>query len=225
MKNNFFDVYIDNYQKVTQKNLNFFSKSRNFFYECKIEIIKKKIFFPEKILDFGSGIGLGTKLFLKYFPKSKIFAFDVSKKSLNFLKKKNPNINVKRDAVFKNCYDLITVFGVFHHIPQRERSKNLKLLFKLLKKNGKIFIFEHNPYNPITRYIVNNCPYDKGVKLIYLNEFIELSQKNNYQIIDKGYCLIFPEFLGFLRKFENLVKWLPFGGQYYLELSKKESEN
>lgn len=222
MKNSIFDSYIKNYKDITQKNLNFFSKSRNFFYQCKIEIIKKKIFLPNKILDFGSGIGLGTKLFLKYFPKSEIFAFDVSKKSLNFLKKKIPTINIKRDIVFKNRYDLITVFGVFHHIPPIERSKNLKLLFKLLKNNGKIFIFEHNPYNPITRYIVNNCPYDEGVKLIYLNELGELAKKNNFKIIDKGYCLIFPELLGIFRKYEHLTKWLPLGGQYYIELSKND---
>ena len=68
---------------------------------------------------------------------------------------------------------------------------------------------------------MNNCPYDIGVKLIAMKNFIKISTQNNFKIIDKGYCLFFPEFLKFLRKYEYLLKWLPLGGQYYIELSKK----
>lgn len=222
MKKDIFDDYVYSYELITQKNLFFFNKKRKYFDQYKIDIIKKKISTPDKILDFGSGIGLATSLFIRNFKKSKIFAFDTSKKSLEFLKKKNPKININKINVFKNKYDLITVFGVFHHIPVKKRIKNLKLLFSLLKSSGKIFIFEHNPYNPITRNIVNNCPYDIGVKLITMKNFIKISRQNNFKIIDKGYCLFFPEFLKFFRKYEYFLKWLPLGGQYYIELSKKD---
>jgi len=222
IKKDIFDDYVHSYELITQKNLFFFNKKRKYFDQYKIDIIKKKISTPGKILDFGSGIGLATSLFIRNFRKSKIFAFDTSKKSLEFLKRKNPKININKINVFKNKYDLITVFGVFHHIPVKKRIKNLKLLFSLLKSSGKIFIFEHNPYNPITRNIVNNCPYDIGVKLIAMKNFIKISRQNNFKIIDKGYCLFFPEFLKFFRKYEYFLKWLPLGGQYYIELSKKD---
>ena len=51
MKNNFFDVYIGNYKKVTQKNLNFFSKSTS---PCLAIIVPTPIANPIKLLTIDS---------------------------------------------------------------------------------------------------------------------------------------------------------------------------
>ena len=37
----------------------------------------------------------------------------------------------------------------------------MKTLFQRLVPGGIIVIFERNPFNPVTRKIVNTCPYDR----------------------------------------------------------------
>ncbi len=35
----------------------------------------------------------------------------------------------------------------------------------VLKKKGRVYIFEHNPYNPVTRYLVATCEFDRDAVL------------------------------------------------------------
>lgn len=47
---------------------------------------------------------------------------------------------------------------VFHHIDQREHAALLRELLRVLASGGIALVYEHNPYNPITRHAVNTCP-------------------------------------------------------------------
>jgi trans-aconitate methyltransferase len=67
----------------------------------------------------------------------------------------------------QNKYDLIFSEGVFHHIPHDEHKNLLMELFALLNPNGKLVVWEHNPLNPFTRKIVNDCTFDQDAVLIY----------------------------------------------------------
>ena len=42
----------------------------------------------------------------------------------------------------------------------------MKTLYQRLAPGGAIVIFENNPFNPVTRKIVNDCPYDKDAILL-----------------------------------------------------------
>lgn len=220
-----FDNYVEDYEELTNKNLRFFNKSRNYFDSYKIEIAKEIYKTPKKVLDFGCGIGLCIPFIKKNFSKSDIYATDTSEKSLNYLSKKYHDINIlKTDELYnhKNYFDLIIIVGVFHHIIKKERRNLMKEIKSLLKNRGKFIIFEHNPYNFVTRKLVKMCPYDDGVELIKMNELKEIINTSNLKIFDKGFTLFFPSILDFLRKFEKYLKFLPFGGQYYIAGFKDE---
>jgi hypothetical protein len=49
---------------------------------------------------------------------------------------------------------------VFHHIEPEFRPKAIRDISELLRERGNIFIFEHNPFNPITNYLVKTCIFD-----------------------------------------------------------------
>ena len=36
----------------------------------------------------------------------------------------------------------------------------------MLKPGGMLFVFEHNPLNPLTRHAVNTCVFDENAHLI-----------------------------------------------------------
>ena len=222
-----FDEYVENYEDLTNENLRFFNKSRNYFDSYKIEIAKKIYENPEKILDFGSGVGLCIPFIKKIFPKSDIYATDTSEKSLEYLSKKYQNVNILKSNNLnnhKNYFDLIIIVGVFHHVLKKDRLNLMKEIKSLLNEKGKLIIFEHNPYNFVTKKIVKMCPYDKGVELIKMRELKETIIQSKIEINDCGYTLFFPSFLYFLRKFEKYLKSLPLGGQYYIAGVKNEKK-
>ena len=216
-KNINFDDYAKDYIKITQTNLNFFNKTRDYFDSYKVKITKNIFKSPEKILDYGCGIGLCIPYLKNEYPTSKIYGTDLSIESLKIAKKNNPYLNTINLSELQNYkFDLIFVAGVFHHIDKSERNKIFSKIKKSLNLGGGIIIFEHNPRNFITKKLVSKCEYDQGVDLIFFQELLYYFKYNNLKIFDSGYTLFFPSFLKFFRKYEFLLKKLFLGGQYYI---------
>ena len=92
----------------------------------------------------------------------------------------------------------------------------MKRLESLLTKGGRLFVFEHNPFNPMTRRMVATCPFDEDAELItYRNMKRLVGESGGLQILAAGYCLFFPQSLSGLRPLEKFLRWLPAGGQYF----------
>lgn len=92
----------------------------------------------------------------------------------------------------------------------------------MLKQNGVAYIFEHNPYNPVTKYIVRNCAWDTDAILLNMKESVELMKFAKFEISEKNYTLFFPKSLNSLRFLETYISKIPMGGQYYVKGIKKE---
>ena len=117
-------------------------------------------------------------------------------------------------------FDLIFVALVFHHIEPELRSKVINDISDLLQKGGNIFIFEHNPYNPVTSYLVNTCIFDADAVLLKNGELCKLLIEAKLSINASRYTLFFPSFLQKLRFIEPMLGYLPLGGQYFISATK-----
>lgn len=219
-----FDEYADYYEDLLSEQLNFFNRNREYFSEYKVALAAANCRQPiEKILDFGCGIGLSLPYLQKYFCHAQLFATDISEKSLSYVRDKFVNVTIlKDDAVDDHSFDMIFVTGVFHHLPVRQRSQVMERLSDWLISNGKLFVFEHNPYNPVTQHLVSSCPFDRDVELISLGGMKQLVKNvGRLEDVAAGYCLFFPQILRDLRPLEKFLRWLPLGGQYFVVGSKK----
>ncbi len=218
-----FDEYADQYEKLLQGQLEFFSKDRGYFSSYKVALVKEHCPIQQKsILDFGCGIGLSLPFLTEYFPSAKVFATDLSERSLAHVELNFPEVTVLPDEELEgNAYDIIFVSGVFHHVPADQRIAVMKKLAGLLTTGGRLFVFEHNPFNPVTRRMVATCPFDEDAELItYRNMRRLVSGAGGLQIPFAGYCLFFPQSLSSLRPLEKFLHWLPGGGQYFVVGSK-----
>lgn len=121
--------------------------------EVEPDLIKKLPIKEEfKMLDLGGGPGTYSILFLKNFPKSKIFLFDLSE-VIEMNKKRLPK-EVLKDKRFKmisgdflknpigSDYDYIWLSSIIHSLGEKEIEKLIKKCSNALKKDGKIFVLD-----------------------------------------------------------------------------------
>lgn len=223
-----FDNYSLNYRDVLKKSLGYFGKNDEFFDKLKLFYIEKwaiKYSEVKDILEFGCGIGKLASLLAKKFPHANVYGYDQSKKSLAVAKEeniRNKNISFGDELLEIKKFDLIVISNVFHHIPHKERVPTLTFLKELLKGKGKIIIFEHNPLNPLTCFIVKICPFDVDAELISRYKFIKTAKSCNLKVINKMYILFTPWSLTIFRCLERFLHQIPLGAQYMLLLEKKE---
>ena len=219
-----FDNFTDNYDELLNKETHFFSSNADYFAEYKIKILRNIVKFPvNRILEYGCGIGRNIPHLQKYFPNTEIIGTDISKDSIIYAKNSNPEVEfmVEQDNLNIGRFDLIFIAGVFHHLLIEDREKIIDTVKKRINNVGSICIFEHNPYNLLTRKIVNDCPYDSDAILIKMHEMKYLLKNSNFEIDKFGYCLFIPPKLSYLLFLENILTWLPLGGQYWILASVK----
>lgn len=218
-----FDDYADRYEQMLQDQLAFFSNDRGYFSEYKVDLARSICKpSPQRVLDFGCGIGLSLPYLQRYFSEARIFASDLSRKSLEYVQQHWPEVAVLRDdELDAQSFDLIFISGVVHHVPPEQRKPLFERLGRLLAPQGRLIVFDHNPFNPVTRHMVSTCPFDEDAVLLRLSDMKRLVRGSaRLSVKESGYCLFFPQGLRFLRPTERLMTWLPMGGQYFVMAQK-----
>ncbi|TFH44545.1 MAG: class I SAM-dependent methyltransferase [Lysobacterales bacterium] len=216
-----FDDYTENYNQLLNEGTRFFSSSEEYFARYKIELVRQNVHSPVgRLLEYGCGIGRNIPFLQHAFPNSTIVGSDISGASLEIARRDITGVeffledgNVDPTSPF----DLIFVAGVFHHVPVARRVEVAETLFDRLSPGGQLFVFEHNPLNPITRRIVNNCPYDEDAVLLMQSELKRILRDAALIVEHMAYCLFIPPRLSALSRLENWLGWLPLGGQYWIQ--------
>ena len=85
----------------------------------------------------------------------------------------------------------------------------------MLRPGGWLVIFEHNPVNPVTRYIVATCEFDKNAVLIPAGRLRACEKVAGFTKVEVKYTGFFPGALRVLRPVEPYLSALPVGAQYY----------
>ncbi len=219
-----FDNFSKNYNDLLQsqhKNMGDISYYSKYKVDILTTIVKKES--KLNILEFGCGIGRNLPFLENCFKNSSIYGFDISSKSLDIASNANPNIDFLNSSDldnYKNFFDLIFIAGVYHHIPTKERTDVSKQIYNLLNIHGKVVVFEHNPYNPITMKMVNTCEFDRDAVVLRKKELINIFLKNNFSYEKSSYTLFLPPKLKMFSFIEKYLSWFPLGGQYYIVIKK-----
>lgn len=226
MKNNAeFDRFAKDYRTIHQENIKITGEDPDFFAKYKVDIVAKRCkklkFAPRNILDYGAGIGNSIPHFQTVLPEAQLFCLDISRESLKIAEQNHPGAarfiladdtipleNGSMDIVFCAC--------VFHHIQRERYDSILKEIHRVLAQNAILFIFEHNPYNPLTVHAVNTCPLDVDARLIQARRLARFLKKAGFHKVLTRYTLFFPHCLRRLRPIEPFLSHIPLGGQYYL---------
>ena len=176
---------------------------------------------PIRILNFGCGIGNSEPYLARWFPHAEIYSVDISKESIERALQRTQGLPRVHLSVFDGVhlpypgpFDVILIAGVLHHIAPDIRSDVLHRLHGALGGGGHVFVFEHNPWNPVTRRVVQDCSFDMDAKLVSSRQARRLLQAVGFERLDIRYIVFFPSMLAALLPMERFLRWLPAGAQY-----------
>lgn len=175
-----------------------------------------------RFLDYGCGPGRLTERFHEYLGAKSVYTgFDVDAASLAEARRLCGDRfrflgAPERDSLAPGQFEIVFASGVFHHIPPAERTAVLNFLRELLAPDGAIVVWEHNPANPFTRWVVSKCAFDEDAVLIPPGELRGLFHRAGLQVVRRDYTTFFPGFLGPLLMLEKFLRGVPLGGQYVM---------
>ena len=221
-----FDKFAEEYRSAHAQNIRISGEEPDYFARYKIDEVARRWRgmgrpAPAAVLDFGTGIGNSLPYLKSAFPAAKLTGLDVSEKSLEVAAQRCPGAAelVRYDGgvppLPEASFDLVFSACVFHHIDADEHVHLLASLKKLLKPGGVMAIFEHNPVNPVTRYIVATCPFDENAVLIPAGDFVRKQRQAGFAKVEAAYTGFFPGSLKALRPLERFMTAIPVGAQYY----------
>jgi SAM-dependent methyltransferase len=212
-----FDDFSHDYQSLLAEQLGFFEADSGYFAEYKARLARQLVGSePSLILDFGCGVGRTVKFLQRYFPGSRVVGTDISEHSLAVARQENPGAAFWpwRDLPADLRFDLVFAANVFHHIAPGRRTGAMEFCARRLSAAGHLVVFEHNPYNPVTRYLVARCPFDRDAQLLTRRQVIGLARSAGLRVMRAAYTLFLPAALSKLRGLEPYLAGLPLGGQH-----------
>ena len=110
--------------------------------------------------------------------------------------------------------DLAIISAVLHHVPVDERAAVYAELHRVLRPGGHLVVFEHNPLNPVTRYVVAHTEIDRNAILLRAGEVCGALRRTGFDKMRTQYLMFFPPRLSALAGIEAALGWMPMGAQY-----------
>lgn len=217
-----FDQFTPEYDRFLSKSLVATGETREYFAQRRIDWTMKCSFqlgvTSRRILDFGCGDGSSAILLAAKFQAERVIGVDVSSVSIVNARNSNGSDVVSflttDDWTPDGTMDLAYVNGVFHHIDPPNRQEFLLAIRRALRPKGIFALWENNPWNPGTRYVMSQCEFDANAMPITPPQARAMLSKAGFKVLQTDFLFFFPRSLRALRGTEDWLRRIPLGGQY-----------
>lgn len=216
-----FDEYATNYDEALAMGLSLTGESKDYYAAGRVAWLATRLaargYVVCSVLDFGCGTGSGVPFLFDGLGAQRVHGVDVSAASLETARAEHARVGATFamiDEPVGPTFDLAFCNGVFHHIPVAERHRAAAYVHDALVPGGLFALWENNPWNPGTRYIMRRVPFDRDAITLTPPETRRLLRNAGFDIVRTDFLFLFPRALRVLRPLERLVASLPLGGQY-----------
>jgi 2-polyprenyl-3-methyl-5-hydroxy-6-metoxy-1,4-benzoquinol methylase len=209
-----FDAFARDYRDVLDGSVG----SAAYFADTKAAWLVRRlgVDFAGRVLDYGCGVGLLAAAIARALPQTTLTGFDVSQDSLGAvpaeLRGKHRFVGQLEEVGGE--FDVCVLANVLHHVPVGERDGLLADLAARLRPGGTLAIFEHNPWNPATRWVVAHCPFDGDAILLRSRESCQRLRRAGLRDVERAYLAFLPPFLQRFAHLDAHLPHLPLGAQY-----------
>ena len=118
------------------------------------------------------------------------------------------------------AFDVVTMSNVLHHVEPASRPPAVRELLRIVRPGGMVVVFEHNPCNPLTRWIVARAPIDANAELLSSAACVQLLRGAGAVRCEAAYILFFPPRFRRLWALERFLSAVPVGAQYVVTATR-----
>ena len=219
-----FDGVADRYSETIDESLGRFGASHDFFTRHKARLIARLLAAQGRdpaamdLLDVGCGIGQIHDLIGPTFRS--VTGVDVSSASIEQAQARFPEYRYlaydgDRLPFADAGFDMAMAICVFHHVPPAQWQALAADMLRVLRPGGLVLVIEHNPWNPVTRRIVNTCPIDRDAVLLTRGTTVDLFRKAGAARVTARSVLSIPPRGEALMTLDGWFGLLPLGAQYW----------
>jgi len=221
-----FDTYGESYDEVMKKSIGFMGQKHDYYTQAKADCILdvlQRLHDGDtrelKVLDVGCGVGK-TDGFL--FPGlGELAGVDISPVSIEQARRENPQVHYEsydgKSLPFADgTFDAAFLICVLHHVVPAAREALLREVRRILRPGGVLLIFEHNPFNPLTRLVVARCEFDRDAQLLSRHLSARILEETGVPVFEQRYILVSPFRLKGAGWVEYKCRRIPLGAQYYV---------
>ena len=224
-----FDQFADTYDQDLERALASTGEDKNYYAEGRARFLAGCLealgVASRTVLDYGCGIGGNSDLLVQVLSAQELTGVDLSVRSVARARELNsaPHLRFATLGEFRPAGDMDLAYsnGVFHHIPPAERAGAAQWVRDALRPGGVFALWENNPWNPGTRYVMSNCVFDRDAIMLSPPETRRVLRQAGFEVLRTDSLFYFPHSLCWLRWMEPGFRWLPLGGQYQVLARKK----
>ena len=215
---------LENYDQLVADPVKDFFAARNyeFFVRLKTDLVEaaaRRCFGPGassrlRVLDIGCGTGVMLRVLSGIFPDA--WACDPSQAMVSRAGERAVVMPDPARMPFDDAsFDIALSACVYHHIPQELHARHMVDVRRILRPGGLFMVFEHNPYNPLTRMIVRRCPLDESAELLPAREVRTRMRAAGFTNVRTRYYMFLPQAVySWARALEAVFSVTALGGQY-----------
>lgn len=177
------------------------------------------------VLDVGCGIGLVEKRLSPYL--NRVIGVDLGLDTLRHAERDVPHAGfIAYDGLRlpfgDGAFDAAFAICVMHHVKPGDWNSLVREIARVVRVGGKVMIFEHNPWNPVTRRVVQRCEFDRDAVLLPASTTARLLRDTSlFEAPSTRFLFFFPWLGRVWRKIEQFLRWLPIGAQYVTSASRR----
>jgi len=224
-----FDGFADTYEETINSAIAFAGQEHSFYIDIKREHILRLALrhFGDTgrldVLDLGCGLGA-------YHPGlegkfRELHGVDVSTHSVELAALRHPFVHYStfdgRTLPYGDGqFSVVFTICVMHHVPPAQWKAFVAEMHRVTAPGGLALVFEHNPYNPATQYVVKTCDIDRDAVLLTPGKLRRMFAEAGFVDVRTRTIITVPPAGKVLAGLDSLLGHLPFGAQYYLEATK-----
>ncbi len=222
-----FDQFAADYEQCCQRGLDLSGEDKNYFAQGRISWMrswlgKHDVAPPERVVDFGCGVGDVSSFLAEMIPTAKVIGVDVSRRCIEKAARQFSSDRVTFCHVdeLEPGHDLVHCNGVIHHVLPANRPSVFQQMTSALRPGGLLLLYENNPLNVGTHLVMRRIPFDRDARMIWHRGVMGLCRRAGLVVRDVVFLFYFPRFAARLRPLEKYLMRLPFGAQYAVVAEK-----
>jgi SAM-dependent methyltransferase len=219
-----FDPYRASYREAVERSIAFARTELDFFTRAKVRallaLVAQRVGDPSRLsfLDVGCGPG-ETDRFLEG-RVGRLTGVDVASRLVDVAQEQNPWAEYRAIRPGEplpyptQAFDVSFAVCVLHHVGPPQRPGLVREMARVTRSGGLVAIFEHNPWNPLTRRAVAGCEFDEDAVLLTRREAGRLLRDSALAAVEGSYILFFTRESTLLSRIERRLGQIPLGAQY-----------